>query len=118
MRISDWSSDVCSSDLKSRSDLLRGEIKALDSEAARGFLIPAFKGEILMQFHIEAMTCGGCAGNVVKAIHSVDPKAEVATDPPTRRVQVTSSAKRLSSAERRGGKECVRQCRSGCAPYH
>ncbi|AWB33920.1 MULTISPECIES: heavy metal translocating P-type ATPase [Alcaligenaceae] len=48
-----------------------------------------------MQFHIEAMTCGGCAGNVVKAIHSVDPKAEVATDPPTRSVQVTSSATRM-----------------------
>src|SRR5690606_21471161 len=55
----------------------------------------AFKGEILMRFHIEAMTCGGCAGNVVKAIHSVDPNAEITTDPPTRSVQVTSSATRM-----------------------
>lgn len=47
-----------------------------------------------MQFHIEGMTCGGCAGNVVKAVHSVDPDAEVITDPPTRSVQVTSSATR------------------------
>ncbi|WP_304528617.1 heavy metal translocating P-type ATPase [Pollutimonas subterranea] len=45
-----------------------------------------------MQFHIEDMTCGGCAGKVVKAIHSVDPNAQVITDPPTRSVQVTSSA--------------------------
>lgn len=48
-----------------------------------------------MRFHIEDMTCGGCAGNVVKAIQSVDPNAEVITDPPTRSVQVTSSATRV-----------------------
>lgn len=47
-----------------------------------------------MRFHIEDMTCGGCAGNVVKAIQSVDPNAEVITEPPTRSVQVTSSATR------------------------
>lgn len=47
-----------------------------------------------MQLHIEDMTCGGCAGKVVKAIHSVDPNAQVITDPPTRSVQVTSSAAR------------------------
>jgi len=47
-----------------------------------------------MQFHIEGMTCGGCAGKVVKAIHLVDPNAQVITDPPTRSVQVASSATR------------------------
>ncbi len=26
-----------------------------------------------MQFHIENMTCGGCARSVTKAIQSVDP---------------------------------------------
>ena len=30
-----------------------------------------------MQFHIENMTCGGCARSVTKAIQSVDPQAEV-----------------------------------------
>ena len=30
-----------------------------------------------MQFHIENMTCGGCARSVTKAIQSVDPTAEV-----------------------------------------
>lgn len=48
-----------------------------------------------MQFHIEAMTCSGCANKVVKAIHSVDPSAKVVTDPPTRSVRVTSSATRV-----------------------
>src|SRR5690606_26093074 len=56
--------------------------RSLDSAATIGFLMILFKGEILMQFHIEGMTCGGCAGKIVKAIHSVDPHAEVITDPP------------------------------------
>ncbi|MFW7342327.1 heavy metal translocating P-type ATPase [Pollutimonas sp. H1-120] len=48
-----------------------------------------------MQFHIEDMTCSGCAGKVVKAIHAIDPSADVVTDPPTRSVQVTSAATRV-----------------------
>lgn len=47
-----------------------------------------------MQFHIEDMTCGGCVRGVTKAIQSVDPKAEVRADPPTRKVEVNSSASR------------------------
>ncbi len=45
-----------------------------------------------MQFHIENMTCGGCARSVTKAIQSVDANAQIVTDPPSRRVQITSSA--------------------------
>ncbi|MDP1576736.1 MAG: heavy-metal-associated domain-containing protein [Cypionkella sp.] len=47
-----------------------------------------------MQFHIENMTCGGCARSVTKAIQSVDPAAEVKADPSTHTVEVTSSAPR------------------------
>lgn len=47
-----------------------------------------------MQFHIENMTCGGCAKSVVAAIQSLDSKAEVSTDPPKRTVNVTSRASR------------------------
>lgn len=47
-----------------------------------------------MQFHIEKMTCGGCAKSVVAAIRSVDAKAEISTDPPNRKVDVTTSASR------------------------
>ena len=47
-----------------------------------------------MQFHIENMTCGGCARSVTKAIQSVDPTAEVNADPGAWRVDVTSSAPR------------------------
>ena len=45
-----------------------------------------------MQFHIENMTCGGCARSVTKAIQSVDLNATVRTDPATRRVEIKSSA--------------------------
>lgn len=47
-----------------------------------------------MHFHIETMTCGGCARGVTKAIQTVDANAVVATDPPTRRVEVTTTASR------------------------
>jgi copper chaperone len=41
-----------------------------------------------MQFHVEAMTCGGCARAVTAAIRELDPEARVTADPPTRRVEV------------------------------
>lgn len=47
-----------------------------------------------MQFQIENMTCGGCVRGVTRAIQSVDPKAEVAADLATHKVEVTSSAPR------------------------
>ena len=47
-----------------------------------------------MQFHIENMTCGGCARSVTKAVHSVDAGAEVKTDTETRKVDVTSDKPR------------------------
>jgi copper chaperone CopZ len=58
-----------------------------------------------MQFHIEDMTCGGCVRGVTKAIQSVDPTAQVLADPPSRAVEVTSSATRaqLEAAIRDAG---------------
>lgn len=47
-----------------------------------------------MQFHIENMTCGGCARSVTKAIQSVDPAAEVTAETATRTVTVKSVASR------------------------
>ncbi|WP_454674948.1 heavy-metal-associated domain-containing protein [Achromobacter pestifer] len=45
-----------------------------------------------MQFHLDDMTCGGCARTVTKAVQSVDPDATVTADPPTRLIQVDTSA--------------------------
>ncbi|AGI23138.1 heavy-metal-associated domain-containing protein [Pseudomonas sp. MT3] len=45
-----------------------------------------------MQFHLDDMTCGGCARTVTKAIQTIDPSAHIVTDPPTRLVRVQTSA--------------------------
>lgn len=47
-----------------------------------------------MQFNVEAMHCGGCARSVTRAIQSVDPAAQVTTDPETRKVEVISAKPR------------------------
>ena len=54
-----------------------------------------------MQFHIENMTCGGCARSVTKAIQSVDPAAEGKADPSTHKVDVKSSAPRAAVGDLR-----------------
>ncbi|HCM1992395.1 TPA: gold resistance metallochaperone GolB, partial [Salmonella enterica subsp. salamae serovar 30:m,t:-] len=44
-----------------------------------------------MQFHIDDMTCGGCASTVKKTILTLDANATVRTDPATRLVEVETS---------------------------
>ncbi len=46
----------------------------------------------MFQFTVSGMTCGGCARRVTNAILSVDPVAEVTTNPPSREVTVTTQA--------------------------
>jgi copper chaperone len=55
--------------------------------------------EVLVQFHIQNMACGGCARSVTKAIQSVDPGANVAVDLETRKVDITSE-RRAAEFER------------------
>ncbi|WP_295071169.1 heavy-metal-associated domain-containing protein [Tabrizicola sp.] len=47
-----------------------------------------------MQFHIQNMTCFGCARSVTAAIQSVDRDAVVKADPDSRKVEVETSATR------------------------
>ena len=47
-----------------------------------------------MQFHIQNMTCFGCARSVTAAIQSVDKAAVVKADPENRRIEVETSATR------------------------
>ena len=47
-----------------------------------------------MQFHIENMTCFGCARSVTKAIQSVDKGAVIEADPENRKIDVETSASR------------------------
>lgn len=55
-----------------------------------------------MQFHIDDMTCGGCAGTV-KTILTLDANATVRTDPATRLVDIETSlsAEQIAAALQR-----------------
>lgn len=48
--------------------------------------------ENTMQFHIENMTCGGCVRGVTRAIQAVDPNAKIKADPPSRKLEVSTTA--------------------------
>lgn len=47
-----------------------------------------------MQFHVQNMTCGGCARSVRSAILGLDAAARIETDPLTRTVTVETLADR------------------------
>lgn len=47
-----------------------------------------------MQFHVEDMTCGACVRGVTRAIQALDPQAQINADPPTRQLDVNTSASR------------------------
>src|SRR3546814_20400572 len=107
MRISDWSSDVCSADLLADGvdrllELLAGDLglahgagEALDALLDAGFQL----GHRLEQLV-------GIAGEVVAAVDLADQRI-------AHRRQLGVFAR---SAERRVGKECVSTCRSRLSP--
>src|SRR3546814_16597588 len=101
MRISDWSSDVCSSDLA-------------DREAADD---GALDGEVVEQRGQVADVVGNAVGRLVDLREAVAPlvvehDAEAVRQPGD---HVVPDAQR--SEERRVGEECVSTCRSRWAPY-
>src|SRR3546814_12829506 len=106
MRISDWSSDVCSSDLAALSagDFVHRAVEASDCIVNIGHDViekPPF-----------FMKAGGPT-----VIHVSTKTAEV--DPvyfPD--IEVIGDIANASSAERRVGKECVSTCRSRWSPYN
>src|SRR3546814_17723976 len=101
MRISDWSSDVCSSDLA----LAAGETPALTWDEVEG-LWPAASDSLrsLMATAVESI-----------GRRAADNTAELRT------VLILDSLillAALRSEERRVGKECVSTCRYRWSPYH
>src|SRR3546814_16249329 len=100
MRISDWSSDVCSSDL-SISPVEGKYDTAIDRESAEELL--AAKAEQAQAAAIEA-----------KAQVEADKQAAIAAKEQAKR----KAAEERRSEERRGGKERVRTCRYGVSPAH
>src|SRR3546814_13183613 len=107
MRISDWSSDVCSSDLLTR---LQVEIET-----------SCFANTLQEQHKFVPLIIGACDVMAATEIQPFD-LAKKRTDErfhccpgPVERQKILL-AKR--SEERRVGKECVSTCRSRWSPYH
>src|SRR3546814_11085639 len=101
MRISDWSSDVCSSDLfgHAAAYILAPAVRAGD------FLFAVFvEGEE----NIEALVA--VVADKIIGWHNL-----ILTES---RVGVERFSNSLRSEERRVGKECVSTCRSRWSPYH
>src|SRR3546814_7800637 len=88
MRISDWSSDVCSSDLDRRAE------------------------EEMQSWKENAAQCGSLrsSGLVARARRAFPSRCFTQA--------ARSAGKAARSEERRVGKECVSTCRSRWSPYH
>src|SRR3546814_17146511 len=98
MRISDWSSDVCSSDLLGISRVTPVAVRPVEDGMAHYFEIKKNKkGEFVAYFKYNSESIFWTEGYSSKA-----------------------SAKNAieRSEERRVGKECVSTCRSRWSPYH
>src|SRR3546814_14260984 len=98
MRISDWSSDVCSSDLGAPplADPKLEALRALAMDHVRGRSCPR--------------TTSGCRG--------LPPELVTASRQLLAQYESTSQLRGHRSEERRVGKECVSTCRSRWSPYH
>src|SRR3546814_13484351 len=105
MRISDWSSDVCSSDLKVGEQEIFGTVEAV--KTVSDLYMPV-------------------TGKVLEVNHALDANPEKVNEDQYGegwmiKVEVQGSADGLLSAaqrseESRGGKECVSSCRSRWSP--
>src|SRR3546814_12288478 len=92
MRISDWSSDVCSSDLRNIGSMIEKKMRKNEGRGAPG-----------------AAGSGGAG-----AADGSESLGRLGIDGSVRRKKSFSPR----SEERRVGKECVSTCRSRWSPYH
>src|SRR3546814_20070151 len=102
MRISDWSSDVCSSDLLMGADGLK--------QASEMAILNANYIAHRLQAHYPILYAGRNGRVAHECILDIRPIKESCG------ISVEDIAKR--SEERRVGKECVSKCRSRWSPYH
>src|SRR3546814_11784873 len=107
MRISDWSSDVCSSDLA--ETLPEGDgvgveapVRRAERETERTLELAGGLPGVVRRLHTQAVHAGGQL--VALIVDGLD--ADV------------GASLRARSEERRVGKECGRTCQSGWGAYH
>src|SRR3546814_11885644 len=108
MRISDWSSDVCSSDLGARDARVRmadGRLSSVDARLHDITLDAAGKGLAFAGLDGDVRLSGGAP---------VDSELRWRSGS----LQGIEFGAATRSEERRVGKECVRRCRSRLSPYH
>src|SRR3546814_12850105 len=101
MRISDWSSDVCSSDLLDILDDLVLGLVQLAGEAGAGAFMRLFGLPLLRGLNFDQSSAVG-----PRLAHGGFARFGIVDDLVQR------------SEERRVGKECVSTCRSRLSPYH
>src|SRR3546814_14622941 len=108
MRISDWSSDVCSSDLSLTAMIPSNAIAA----AAQSAMLPLVVFALFFGF---ALTRIGAdhRSKMVDFFQAIADAMIVIV-----RWVLWAAPVGVRSEERRVGKECVRTCRSGWSPYH
>src|SRR3546814_20544653 len=104
MRISDWSSDVCSSDLW---ETLPDDLKAIVRAAARDV-----NGDMLDDYNAKNM-------EALEQLREQGVEVRRLPDEVLSRLkEVAAEVVDARSEERRVGKECVSTCRSRWSPYH
>src|SRR3546814_2507620 len=103
MRISDWSSDVCSSDLSPRSAHPRAMVSTAGERRRREV---GTRQEIPKVEHVGAVSIDVPGGRAQEASPSLGVGARM------------PNHKRARSEERRVGKECVSPCRDRWCPTH
>src|SRR3546814_13546997 len=106
MRISDWSSDVCSSDLLRRGDQLREAIGMPTGQNAQ--MLASLARERLRNRQLFENA------DLDRAFMDALEKYRRPSDV----VVVRATRSGVRSEERRVGKECVSTCRSRWWPYH
>src|SRR3546814_12053514 len=98
MRISDWSSDVCSSDLRDR------KIHQIDPETGKILRTIESNRFVTGVTWVDGQLWHGTWEGDESDLRRIDPQTGQVLD--------------RRSEERRVGKECVSTCRSRWSPYH
>src|SRR3546814_16672425 len=107
MRISDWSSDVCSSDL---------DLGWSQYEAVPAWLTPRWAAAFTSS-NVSTKHVGEAVFALMVTTHQCEQSRS--SDPPRGTgARFDSAFDWIRSEERRVGKECVSTCRSRWSPYH
>src|SRR3546814_16400417 len=118
MRISDWSSDVCSSDLldtaNERLDRLEAAMSARGSTAA----FDGVESAVIDELRLEEMRLRQTESQLLSTLGPRHPRVvTLRSELEKRRQQMLEEAQRLQrSEERREGKEWVSPCRARRSP--